>query len=113
MSELTILSESNFGDEVLNPDNSFLVYVTTQWCRPARELEPILEQAAEEIKDKIKVGKLDAEAEPQIVKDQKVQSVPTVLLFKAGELKTRIQGKFTKLELMKEVSSIMTEDSPA
>ena len=113
MSELTILSENNFEEEVLNSDNPFLVYVTTRWCRPARGLEPILEQAAEEIKDKVKFGKLDAETERQIVKDQKVQSVPTVLCFKAGELITRIHGKFTKLELMKEVSSVMTEDSPA
>jgi thioredoxin 1 len=84
--------------------------VTTRWCRPGRDLTPVIEQAAQEIQDKVKVGKLDADVEREIVRVQQIRSVPTVLLFKSGKLKDRVTGRFTKLQLMERISALMLDN---
>ncbi|MSS72319.1 MAG: thiol reductase thioredoxin [Candidatus Latescibacteria bacterium] len=111
MPELPVFTAKNFDREIKESDRPVLVYVTTRWCRPGRDLAPIVEQAAEEIADKIKVGTLDADVEQEVIRNHQVRTLPTLLLFKAGKLSDRITGRFTKLQLMGRVSAFLTNPS--
>lgn len=111
MPELSAFTARNLNREIKESDRPVLVYVTARWCRPGRDLAPIVEQAAEEIADKIKVGTLDADLEREAVRNHEVRTLPTVLLFKAGKLSDRITGRFTKLQLMGRVSALLANAS--
>lgn len=108
MPELPAFTAKNLDREVKESDKPVLVYVTARWCRPGRDLAPIIEQAAEEIADKIRVGTLDADVEREVVRGNQVRTLPTVLLFKSGRLSDRITGRFTKLQLMGRISALLT-----
>ena len=113
MPELLAFTDKNYNEEVIQCDRPVLVYVTTRWCRPGRDLRPVIEQAAEEIQDKVKVGTLDADAEREFVRAHQIRTVPTVLLFKGGKSGARIAGRFTKLSLMSQVSAFLVEEKPS
>ena len=110
MSELTVFTDENFDYEVMKSDNPVVVFVTARWCRPGRELAPLVDQAAQETHGKIKLGNLDADLERKAVRENRVRSLPTVLLFKSGKLRDVITGRFTKLQLMERISSVLAAD---
>ncbi len=111
MPELPAFTAKNFDREIKESDRPVLVYVTARWCRPGHDLAPVIEQAAEEIADKIKVGTLDADVEREVVRSNQVRTLPTVLLFRAGRLSDRVTGHFTKLQLMGRISALLTNAS--
>ncbi len=113
MAELVVITDRNFEAEIAQSDKPVLVYVTTRWCRPGRDLMAVVDQAAEEVKDRFKVGTLDADTEREFVRAHKVRSVPTVVLFKGGKPGGSIAGRFTKLQLMTQISALMVEEKPA
>jgi thioredoxin 1 len=113
MPELSVFTAKNFEQEIKESDRPVLVYVTARWCRPGRDLAPIIEQASGEIADKVKVGTLDADVEREVVRAHQVRTLPTVLLFKGGVLNGRITGRFTKLQLMGRVSALLSKVSDA
>ena len=111
MSELSVFTDENFDDEVIKSDNPVVVFVTARWCRPGRELAPLIDQAAQETHGKVKLGNLDADLERKVVRENRVRSLPTVLLLKSGKLRDRITGRFTKLHLMERMSSVLADDA--
>jgi thioredoxin 1 len=78
-------NESNFESEVLKSDVPVLVDFTATWCGPCKALAPIVEKLASEFEGKVKVGKLDIDESPNISAKYSVRSVPTVIVFKAGQ----------------------------
>jgi thioredoxin 1 len=78
-------TEQNFDSVVLKSDTPVLVDFTATWCGPCKALAPIVEKIADEFTGKVKVGKLDIDANPQITAKYGVRSVPTVLIFKGGQ----------------------------
>ncbi len=81
-----ILTEENFEKEVLNSDIPVLVDFWATWCGPCKMLAPIIAQIAEEKAGEIKVGKVDVDEEMELAAEYQVASIPTVLLFKNGEV---------------------------
>ena len=85
MSEV-ILNGSNFEQEVLNSDIPVLVDFWATWCGPCKMIAPIISQIAVKYAGKIKVGKVDVDEAPELAESFNVSSIPTLVLFKNGEV---------------------------
>jgi thioredoxin 1 len=79
-------TSANFKSEVLDSSTPVLVDFWAEWCGPCRMLGPTIDQIASEVKGKAKVGKLDIDAAQEIALSLGIQSIPTVILFKNGQL---------------------------
>lgn len=80
-----ILTKENFESEVLKADKLTLVDFWAVWCGPCTMVEPIVDTLTEEYKDKLKVGKVNVDDNPDISGTYGVMSIPTLLLFKNGQ----------------------------
>lgn len=85
MAEIT-LTKSNFETEVLKSEKTVLIDFWATWCGPCRMLSPIISEIAEEYGDKIKVGKINIDDEPELADAFKVASIPTVVIIKDGKV---------------------------
>jgi thioredoxin 1 len=98
MAHLKITTE-NFGDEVENYKGLVLVDFGAEWCGPCRMLGPVIEELSEEVKD-VKVGKLNVDDSPEIAGRFNVMSIPTVILFKDGQIIETLIGVRAKQEYL-------------
>ena len=85
MAEITI-TKDNFEQEVLKADKPVLVDFWATWCGPCQMLGPIIAQIAEEQDGKIIVGKINVDEEQELAAKFNVMSIPTMLVFKGGEV---------------------------
>ncbi len=80
------LSEQNWEKEVLQSDKPVLVDFWAPWCGPCRLIAPIIEELAEEFGEKVKFGKLNTDENPNIAIRYGIRAIPTLMLFKNGEV---------------------------
>ncbi len=92
MAEVKYVSEADFQTEVLNEQKPVLVDFTAVWCPPCRMVDPIVKQLAVDWEGKVKVVKLDADQNPNLLTKYGVLGIPTLMLFRGGEIKERITG---------------------
>ena len=91
-----ILSEDNFEKEVLQSEIPVLVDFWATWCGPCRMLAPTIAKIAEEQEGKIKVGKIDVDEEPELAAKYGIASIPTLMVFKNGEVVNKSIGVIPK-----------------
>lgn len=99
MSEM-IFTDENFEVEVLKSDKPVLVDFFATWCGPCRMQGPIVDEIATEIGDKAKVGKMDVDASPLTAQKYNIMSIPSLIIFKNGEVVETMVGLNTKDALM-------------
>ena len=99
MSNLCELSDRNFKTEVLKSRLPTLVDFWAPWCGPCRAVGPVIEQLAAERANSVKVGKLNVDQSPDVAAAYGVHSIPTLMIFKDGEVVDCIVGVHTKAEL--------------
>lgn len=104
MAELKNVTEDTFEDEVVNASEPVLVDFSAVWCGPCKMLDPIVKQLAGEWDGKVKVVKIDADANPNILTQYSVLGIPTLLFFKGGEIKERVTGYLPKDKLVAKFS---------
>jgi thioredoxin 1 len=102
-----IFSDDNFDAEALKSEIPVLVDFWAAWCGPCKMIAPIVEELAEEFDCKVKVGKLDVDANQQTAIKYGVRSIPTVLILKDGEVKETIIGAVPKQAFLDKISSLV------
>jgi thioredoxin 1 len=90
--DVLTFTDDNFQSEVLASKEPVLVDFWAAWCGPCRAIAPLVDQLAAAYKGKLKVGKLDIDAHQNVPQKYNVMSIPTLLLFKNGELADQIIG---------------------
>jgi thioredoxin 1 len=100
MAEPINVTEDTFQEEVIDSSEPVLVDFSAVWCGPCKMLDPIVKQLAGEWDGKVKVVKIDADQNPNILMQYSVLGIPTLLFFKSGEIKERITGYLPKDKLV-------------
>ena len=99
MSVLKITSE-NYEEEVLKSDKPVLIDFYADWCGPCRMMSPIIDEIAEEMADKIKVGKINVDENQDLAMEYEVMSIPTIMIIKNGKVENTFVGVRDKGEIM-------------
>lgn len=86
MSVLKITKE-NYETEVLKSDKLVLIDFYADWCGPCKMMSPIIDEIAEEVGDKIKVGKINVDENQELAMEYEVMSIPTIIILQNGEVK--------------------------
>ncbi len=86
------VTEDTFQTDVLNSDTPVLIDFWAEWCAPCRMIAPLVEQLAEKYSGKLRVGKVDADTNQNILMQYGIMGIPTLMLFKDGEVAERITG---------------------
>ncbi|HHY26461.1 MAG TPA: thioredoxin [Desulfitobacterium dehalogenans] len=92
---------ANWNEEVLGSDKAVLVDFWAAWCGPCRMVAPIIEELANEMAGKVVIGKLNVDDEPAISGQYQVMSIPTLAVFKNGQLVDKSVGFRGKADLVK------------
>ena len=97
------LNSENFESEVLNANEKVLVDFYADWCGPCKMMAPVIEELAEELQGKSKVGKINVDESTDTATQYDVMSIPTIIIFKNGKEVKRFIGVRDKQELLNEV----------
>lgn len=93
------ITDQSFQETVLNSDKPVLVDFWATWCGPCRMLGPIIEEVAADFEGKAVVGKVDVDNNQQVSVDYGIRNIPTVLIFKNGEVVDKIVGVLSLIHI--------------
>ena len=99
MAEIT-LTIDNFEEEVLKSDVPVLVDFWASWCGPCQMLGPVISEIADESDGSFKVGKVNVDDEPELAEQYGIMSIPSIFVFKGGEVVNKQIGLTTKKDLL-------------
>ncbi len=96
-------TDDNFKTEAIEADQPVLVDFWAEWCQPCRMIAPTIEALAEEYAGRVKVGKVDTDANRGISVELGISSIPTVILFKGGQIVRKFVGVTAKNDFVAEL----------
>ena len=101
------ITDENFEAKVLKSDKPILVDFWAEWCGPCKMIAPVLEELAVEYGEKLKVCKMDVDANPDTAPKYGIRGIPTLILFNNGELAGTKVGALSKSQLTEFIDSAM------
>ena len=107
MSDLLAVTEANFEDEVIKSEIPVLIDFWAEWCGPCKLIAPIVEEIAKDYEGKLKVAKCDVDTNQQIAIKYGIRSIPTVLVFKDGEVAEQVIGAVPKQHLTSKIDDML------
>lgn len=105
MGKALTFTDDSFEDDVLNSDKPVLVDFWAEWCGPCRMVGPVVEELAGEYEGKARIGKVDVDNNPQTSAKYGIRSIPSLLIFKDGEVVDQIVGAVPKAQLKKQLEA--------
>lgn len=99
------ITDATFND-VLNSEKPVLIDIWAEWCGPCRMITPIIDNISNTMSDKIVVGKINADTNPETLKTLGVRNIPTILIFKNKELVHKHVGVITQEKLEEIINSL-------
>jgi len=100
MSKTIHVEQTNFDEQVLQSKQPVLVDFYADWCGPCKAVSPVMDELASELDGQLKVAKLDADANIELMQQFGVFSIPTLILFQNGQEVDRIVGALPKPKLL-------------
>ena len=108
MSEnITHINDSDFEQEVLNSDSPVLVDYWAEWCGPCKMIAPILHEIADEYAGRLKVTKMDIDQNTETPRQFSIRGIPTLMIFKDGQIQGTRVGALTKNQLKAFVEDVV------
>jgi len=107
MSDIVNVNDATFETEVLNANDPVLVDFSATWCGPCKKLEPVVHEIAAEYGGRLKVVKVDVDLSPGTAARFGVLSVPTLLLFRDGQVRDQYVGVLSKKALADKVDKVL------
>lgn len=99
MSQIITVTDESFESEVLNSDVPVLVDYWAEWCSPCKMITPILDEISDEYADRLKIAKINIEENPQTPPRYNVRAIPTLMLFRGGNVEAHTTGAISKSRL--------------
>jgi thioredoxin 1 len=105
---IVTLTEANFSQEVVSAPGPVLVDFWAEWCGPCKMISPILDELAQEYDGRLKIGKINIDNEQGLASKHGIRAVPTLLVFKNGQVAEQIVGLKSKRDLKASLDRLMT-----
>jgi thioredoxin 1 len=99
MSEIKYVSDASFELDVLKASGPVLVDYWAEWCGPCKAIAPVLDEVAKEYSGKLKVAKVNVDENPEVPRKYGIRGIPTLMLFKNGNVEAQKVGSLSKSQL--------------
>ena len=106
-SKVVHIQEANWKTEVLDSATPVLVDFWAEWCSPCKMIAPVLDDLSTELSGKLKIVKVDVDANRDLAAQFSIRSIPTLLLFKQGQVKGQMVGAMSKAALKEKLSAYL------
>jgi thioredoxin 1 len=107
MSKPVEISDATFEQEVIESDVPVVVDFWAAWCGPCKMIAPVLEEIAENYNGKIKVAKMDVDVNTKVASQFRIMSIPTLLIFRGGELVEQVVGALPRAQLLDKITRVV------
>lgn len=107
MSSINIGNVETFSKLTEQSDKLVLVDFWAQWCGPCKNLGPVLEEIANENSDKVQIAKVNVDDFKELAANYGIRSIPTMLLFKNGQVQSTLVGNLPKSEIIKKIEELV------
>ena len=97
------LTDDNFEKEVLQSEKTVLVDFYADWCGPCKMMSPIIDEIAENLGDSVKVGKVNADNNMDLVEKYSIMSIPTIMVIKNGKVEKTFVGVTSKEQIIEAI----------
>ena len=107
MGDILEVSDDNFESEIINSETPSMVDFWAEWCGPCKKVGPVVEELAAEYEGKIKIAKMDVDSNRQTPAKFGIRNIPTLILFKGGEVVNTIVGAQPKTSIEEELKKLL------